>query len=162
MTRRRSARPRARGHPAFGTRFVRQMLVDTQPRTMEELIRISGLSHGTDVWVGNAQDIIKAGVAPLKECICTRDDIMNQLIKRGVEPMIAFTVMESVRKGKGLKPEWIDAMKAAGTPDWFIECCQKIKYMFPKAHAVAYVLMALRIATSQGVPPPRSPTTPAS
>jgi DNA polymerase-3 subunit alpha (Gram-positive type) len=134
------------GIPEFGTRFVRQMLVDTQPRSMEELIRISGLSHGTDVWVGNAQDIIKAGIAPLKKCICTRDDIMNQLIKWGVEPKTAFTIMESVRKGRGLKPEWIDAMKAAGTPDWFIECCQKIKYMFPKAHAVAYVTMALRIA----------------
>ena len=134
------------GIPEFGTRFVRQMLVDTQPRSMEELIRISGLSHGTDVWVGNAQDIIKAGIAPLKKCICTRDDIMNQLIRWGVESMTAFVIMESVRKGKGLKPEWIEAMKAAGTPDWFIECCQKIKYMFPKAHAVAYVTMALRIA----------------
>jgi DNA polymerase-3 subunit alpha (Gram-positive type) len=113
---------------------------------MEELIRISGLSHGTDVWVGNAQDIIKAGIAPLKKCICTRDDIMNQLIKWGVESKTAFTIMESVRKGRGLKPEWIEAMKAADTPDWFIGCCQKIKYMFPKAHAVAYVTMALRIA----------------
>jgi DNA polymerase-3 subunit alpha (Gram-positive type) len=134
------------GIPEFGTRFVRQMLVDTQPHSMEELIRISGLSHGTDVWVGNAQDIIKAGTAPLKKCICTRDDIMNQLIKWGVEPKTAFTIMESVRKGRGLKPEWIEAMKAASTPDWFIESCQKIKYMFPKAHAVAYVTMALRIA----------------
>jgi DNA polymerase-3 subunit alpha (Gram-positive type) len=134
------------GIPEFGTRFVRQMLVDTQPHSMEELIRISGLSHGTDVWVGNAQDIIKAGIAPLKKCICTRDDIMNQLIKWGVEPKTAFTIMESVRKGKGLKPEWITAMQEAGTPGWFIECCQKIKYMFPKAHAVAYVTMALRIA----------------
>ena len=134
------------GIPEFGTRFVRQMLVDTQPRSMEELIRISGLSHGTDVWLGNAQDIIKAGIAPLKKCICTRDDIMNQLIKWGVEPKTAFTIMESVRKGKGLKPEWIESMKAAETPDWFIESCQKIKYMFPKAHAVAYVTMALRIA----------------
>ena len=134
------------GIPEFGTRFVRQMLVDTQPHSMEELIRISGLSHGTDVWVGNAQDIIKAGIAPLKKCICTRDDIMNQLIKWGVEPKTAFTIMESVRKGRGLKPDWVEAMKAAKTPDWFIECCQKIKYMFPKAHAVAYVTMALRIA----------------
>ncbi len=134
------------GIPEFGTRFVRQMLVDTQPRSMEELIRISGLSHGTDVWLGNAQDVIKAGIAPLKKCICTRDDIMNQLIKWGVEPKTAFTIMESVRKGKGLKPEWIEAMKAADTPDWFLESCQKIKYMFPKAHAVAYVTMALRIA----------------
>jgi DNA polymerase-3 subunit alpha (Gram-positive type) len=134
------------GIPEFGTRFVRQMLVDTQPRSMEELIRISGLSHGTDVWLGNAQDIIRSGTAPLRKCICTRDDIMNQLIKLGVESKTAFAIMESVRKGRGLKPEWIEAMRAANTPDWFIESCQKIKYMFPKAHAVAYVLMALRIA----------------
>ncbi len=134
------------GVPEFGTRFVRQMLVDTKPSTMEELIRISGLSHGTDVWLGNAQDIIKSGVATLRQCVCTRDDIMNQLIAWGVESKTAFTIMESVRKGKGLKPEMEEAMKAAGTPDWFITCCKKIKYMFPKAHAVAYVTMALRIA----------------
>ena len=134
------------GIPEFGTRFVRQMLVDTRPSTMEELIRISGLSHGTDVWLGNAQDIIKQGIAPLRKCVCTRDDIMNQLIAWGVESKMAFVTMESVRKGKGLKPEMEQAMKDAGTPDWFIGCCKKIKYMFPKAHAVAYVTMALRIA----------------
>jgi DNA polymerase-3 subunit alpha (Gram-positive type) len=134
------------GIPEFGTRFVRQMLVDTQPRSMEELIRISGLSHGTDVWLGNAQDIIKSGTAPLRKCICTRDDIMNQLIKWGVESKTAFAIMESVRKGRGLRPEWIEDMRKVNTPEWFIESCQKIKYMFPKAHAVAYVLMALRIA----------------
>ena len=93
------------GIPEFGTRFVRQMLVDTRPSTMEELIRISGLSHGTDVWLGNAQDIIKQGIAPLRKCVCTRDDIMNQLIAWGVESKMAFVTMESVRKGKGLKPE---------------------------------------------------------
>ncbi|MEG1844270.1 MAG: PolC-type DNA polymerase III [Clostridia bacterium] len=134
------------GIPEFGTRFVRQMLVDTQPHSMEELVRISGLSHGTDVWLGNAQEIIKAGIAPLRKCVCTRDDIMNQLMAWGVESKMAFTTMEAVRKGKGLKPEMEEAMRAAGTPDWFIECCKKIKYMFPKAHAVAYVTMALRIA----------------
>ncbi len=134
------------GIPEFGTRFVRQMLVDTQPSTMEELIRISGLSHGTDVWLGNAQDIIKAGIAPLSKCICTRDDIMNQLIEWGVESKMAFTTMESVRKGRGLKPEMEQAMREHDTPEWFIDSCKKIKYMFPKAHAVAYVVMALRIA----------------
>ena len=134
------------GIPEFGTRFVRQMLVDTRPSTMEELIRISGLSHGTDVWVGNAQDIIKSGTAPLRQCVCTRDDIMNQLIALGVDSKMAFDIMESVRKGKGLKPNMEQAMIDANTPGWFIECCKKIKYMFPKAHAVAYVMMALRIA----------------
>ena len=134
------------GIPEFGTRFVRQMLVDTRPTSMEELIRISGLSHGTDVWVGNAQDIVKQGIAPLKGCICTRDDIMNQLMDMGVPAKISFDTMESVRKGKGLKPEMEEAMLAANTPDWFIDSCKKIKYMFPKAHAVAYVTMALRIA----------------
>ena len=134
------------GIPEFGTKFVRQMLEDTKPKSMEELIRISGLSHGTDVWLGNAQDIIKAGIAPLNRCICTRDDIMNQLMEMGVEPKMAFTIMESVRKGKGLTSEMEEAMVAANTPEWFIDSCKKIKYMFPKAHAVAYVVMALRIA----------------
>ncbi len=134
------------GVPEFGTRFVRQMLVETKPSSMEELIRISGLSHGTDVWVGNTQDIVKAGIAPLRQCICTRDDIMNQLIDLGVASKMAFDIMESVRKGKGLKPEMEQAMVDAETPAWFIESCKKIKYMFPKAHAVAYVTMALRIA----------------
>ncbi len=134
------------GIPEFGTRFVRQMLEDTKPTSMEELIRISGLSHGTDVWLGNAQEIIRAGIAPLKECICTRDDIMNQLMAIGVEPKMAFTIMESVRKGKGLTEAMEAAMREADTPDWFIDSCKKIKYMFPKAHAAAYVMMALRIA----------------
>ena len=133
------------GIPEFGTRFVRGMLKETKPSTMEELIRISGLSHGTDVWVGNAQDLVRQGV-PLRECICTRDDIMNQLISYGVESEVAFKTMESVRKGKGLQPFMEEAIAAVDAPPWFIDSCKKIKYMFPKAHAVAYVTMALRIA----------------
>ena len=133
------------GVPEFGTKFVRGMLEDTKPTSMEELIRISGLSHGTDVWLGNAADLVKAGV-PLKECICTRDDIMNALIAFGVENEIAFKTMENVRKGKGLKPEMEAAIAAVDAPPWYIDSCKKIKYMFPRAHAVAYVTMALRIA----------------
>ncbi len=134
------------GVPEFGTRFVRQMLEETRPSSMEELIRISGLSHGTDVWIGNTQDIIKEGLAPLSSCICCRDDIMNALMDYGVEPKMSFDTMESVRKGKGLKPEMEQAMIEHNVPEWFIGSCKKIKYMFPKGHAVAYVTMALRIA----------------
>ncbi len=134
------------GVPEFGTPFVRGMLDETHPTTMEELIRISGLSHGTDVWLGNARDLIMNGVAPLKECICTRDDIMNALIAYGVESKMAFTTMESVRKGRGLTPEMESAMVEHNVPPWFIDSCKKIKYMFPKGHAVAYVTMALRVA----------------
>ena len=134
------------GIPEFGTRFVRGMLEETQPHTMEELIRIAGLSHGTDVWLGNAQELVKSGQAQLKDCICNRDDIMNFLIKQGLEPKMAFTTMESVRKGKGLKPEMESAMNEHNTPEWFIDSCKKIKYMFPKGHSVAYVTMSLRIA----------------
>ena len=133
------------GVPEFGTSFVRGMLDETKPTTMEELLRISGLSHGTDVWLGNTQDLVRAGV-PLKECFCTRDDIMNALIAKGVDSEIAFKTMESVRKGKGLKPEMEEAIKAVDAPDWYIDSCKKIGYMFPKAHAVAYVTMGLRIA----------------
>ena len=133
------------GVPEFGTSFVRGMLKETRPSTMEELIRISGLSHGTDVWLGNAQDLVRQGI-PLKECFCTRDDIMNALIAHGVEASMAFKTMEFVRKGKGLKPEMEEAMRAASVPEWYIDTCKKIKYMFPKGHAVAYVTMALRIA----------------
>ena len=133
------------GVPEFGTSFVRGMLKETKPSTMEELIRISGLSHGTDVWLGNAQDLVRQGI-PLKECFCTRDDIMNALIANGVEASMAFKTMESVRKGRGLTPQMEEAMQASTGPQWYIETCKKIKYMFPKGHAVAYVTMALRIA----------------
>ncbi len=134
------------GIPEFGTSFVQGMLLDTRPTTMEELIRISGLSHGTDVWLGNAKDLIDSGTAALKECICTRDDIMNYLISKGVESKMSFDTMESVRKGRGLKPEMEAAMREHGVPDWFVASCKKIKYMFPKGHAVAYVTMGLRVA----------------
>ena len=134
------------GVPEFGTGFVRGMLEETKPHTMEELLRISGLSHGTDVWLGNAQEIIASGTATLSECVCCRDDIMNYLIDKGVKPKLAFTTMESVRKGKGLKPEMEQAMVDAQVPDWFMDSCKKIKYMFPKGHAVAYVTMSLRVA----------------
>ncbi len=134
------------GVPEFGTEFVRGMLQDTKPCTMEELLRISGLSHGTDVWLGNAKDLINDGVATLSECVCCRDDIMNYLMDKGVQPKLAFTTMESVRKGKGLKPEMEQAMVEAGVPEWFMDSCRKIKYMFPKGHAVAYVTMSLRVA----------------
>ncbi len=134
------------GVPEFGTSFVRQMLEDTHPTTMQELIRISGLSHGTDVWLGNAKDLIDQGIAPLSQCLCTRDDIMNQLMEMGVPAKMAFDTMENVRKGKGLRPEMADAMHEHNVPQWFEDSCRKIKYMFPKGHAVAYVTMALRVA----------------
>lgn len=132
--------------PEFGTKMGREMLIDTHPTTLDELVRLSGLSHGTDVWIGNAQDLIKSGVATLKETICCRDDIMLYLIHKKLDPKQSFFIMESVRKGKGLKPEWEEDMLAHGVPEWYIESCKKIKYMFPKAHAVAYVMLALRIA----------------
>ena len=136
----------ALGIPEFGTKFVRQMLEDTKPTKFSELVCISGFSHGADVWVNNAQDLIKSGVTCLNNAISTRDDIMVYLIQKKMEPALAFKIMEFVRKGNGLTDEFQSSMRDLDIPEWYIESCKKISYMFPKAHAVAYVTMAFRIA----------------
>ncbi|MCE5189212.1 MAG: PolC-type DNA polymerase III [Eubacteriales bacterium] len=134
------------GTPEFGTGFVRGVLDATQPTTMEELVRISGLTHGTDVWLGNAEPLVINNVASLNEVICTRDDIMNYLIQHGVDASSSFKIMESVRKGKGLKPEMEQKLIDNAIPAWYIDSCKKIKYMFPRGHAVAYTMMSFRVA----------------
>ena len=134
------------GIPEFRTPFTRQMIDDTHPDVFSDLVRISGFSHGTDVWLGNAQDLIRSGQCTIKNAISARDDIMMYLIHQGIDPLLSFKTMEKVRKGKGIVPEVVEKLREGGIPEWFIASCQKIKYLFPRAHATAYVMMAFRIA----------------
>ncbi|MBF1714133.1 MAG: PolC-type DNA polymerase III [Selenomonas sp.] len=134
------------GIPEFRTSFTQKMIDDSNPDCFADLVRISGFSHGTNVWLGNAQDLIKAGTSTLKDAISARDDIMNYLMQNGIEPLLSFKTMENVRKGRGIAPDVVEKLRAGGIPEWYIESCQKIKYLFPRAHATAYVMMGYRIA----------------
>ncbi|MBF1696667.1 MAG: PolC-type DNA polymerase III, partial [Selenomonas sp.] len=134
------------GIPEFRTSFTQKMIDDSSPDCFADLVRISGFSHGTNVWLGNAQDLIKAGTSTLKDAISARDDIMNYLMQNGIEPLLSFKTMENVRKGRGIAPDVVEKLRAGGIPEWYIESCQKIKYLFPRAHATAYVMMGYRIA----------------
>ena len=134
------------GIPEFRTSFTRQMIDDTHPSCFSDLVRISGFSHGTDVWLGNAPDLIRKGTCTMHDAISARDDIMMYLIHKGIDPLLSFKTMEKVRKGRGIAPEVVEKLREGGVPEWYIDACQKIKYLFPRAHATAYVMMAYRIA----------------